>query len=306
VSALASLLAGVESAVVAAAERVGHLDGRFLAAALALQLATLAFRALAWRGVLAAAYPERPLPVVPLGCAYAAGVALNAYLPARGGEGVKVLLARAQIPGSSVATVAGSLSVVLTLDALFGAVLVGVLWATGVLPALPAPSAGGAGAASVLAVLALGAVVLLRRRSERVRRLLSSWAQGLAILRRPRRYAVAVLPYQLAAWAGRVAVVLLVLHAFRIEAGLATAVLLVVLNGASTAVPVPGGAGSQQVLATFALQGVVSAAAAISFSLGMQVGVTVVNTAVGIAATMLLFRTLRPLRAVRALAGARA
>jgi hypothetical protein len=54
------------------------------------------------------------------------------------------------------------------------------------------------------------------------------------------------------------------------------------------------------VLAAYALQGVVSTAGAISFSLGMQAGVTVVNTAVGLAATMLLFRTIRPLAAIRA------
>jgi uncharacterized membrane protein YbhN (UPF0104 family) len=297
-----SVLAGIAAALTAAAERVGDLDGRFLALALAFQLGTLALRALAWRNVLAAAYPDRSLPVVSLGCAYAAGVALNAFLPARGGEGVKVLLARAQIPGSSVTTVAGSLSVVLVLDALFGACLVGVLWAVGVLPALPAPAFGRAGPflAVGLAAAAAAGFLLLRRPPAFLRRLAVSWAQGLAILRSPGRYAATVLPFQLAAWASRIAVVFLVLHAFRIEAGLATAALLVVLNGASTAVPVPGGAGSQQVLATFALQGAVSTAAAVSFSLGMQVGITAVNTAVGIAAAMLLFRTLRPLAAVRA------
>jgi uncharacterized membrane protein YbhN (UPF0104 family) len=300
-----NLLGDVGGALEEAAGRVGALDGRYLAAALLLQLATLALRALAWRGALAAAYPARRLPLVSLGCAYAAGVALNAYLPARGGEGAKVLLARAQIPGSSVPTLAGSLSVVLTLDALLGAGLVSALWATGVLPALPAPSPAGAALACATALAAIGAALTLRRRSATVRRLLAAWAQGLAILRRPRLYAATVLPYQLAAWACRIGVVFLVLHAFRIEAGLATAALLVVLNGASTAVPVPGGAGSQQVLATFALQGIVSTAAAVSFSLGLQVGVTVVNTAVGIAATMLLFRTLRPLQAARAFAAAR-
>ena len=98
----------------------------------------------------------------------------------------------------------------------------------------------------------------------------------------------------------RIAVVVLVLQAFRIDAGLETAALLVVLNGASTAVPVPGGAGSQQVLATYALQGAVSTAGAMSFSLGMQVGVTAVNTAVGLTAAMVLFRTLRPVAALRA------
>jgi glycosyltransferase 2 family protein len=299
------LLGEVGGALEDAAGRVGALDGRYLAAALLLQLATLAMRALAWRGALAAAYPARRLPLVSLGCAYAAGVALNAYLPARGGEGAKVLLARAQIPGSSIPTVAGSLSVVLTLDAVLGAGLVSALWATGVLPALPAPSATGVAVVCAAAAAAIGAVLVLRSRSAAVRRLLAAWVQGLAILARPRLYAATVLPYQLAAWACRIAVVFLVLHAFRIEAGLATATLLVVLNGASTAVPVPGGAGSQQVLATFALQGIVSTAAAVSFSLGLQVGVTAVNTAVGIAAAMLLFRTLRPLQAARAVAAAR-
>jgi len=82
-----------------------------------------------------------------------------------------------------------------------------------------------------------------------------------------------------------------------------------VLNGASTLVPVPGGAGSQQILATFALQGAVSTAAAVSFSLGLQVGVTAVNVTVGVAAMMLLFRTVRPagaLRSARALVAQRA
>ena len=290
----------------AAAERVHELDGRFLALALALQLATLAFRALAWRNVLAAAYPRLQIPVFSIGCAYAAGVALNAFLPARGGEGAKVAFARAQIPGSSVPTIAASLSVVLLLDAILGASLVLVLWATGVLPALPSVPAVGVVpvAVAIVVIVAIALGLLARRFAAAFRRLLSSAARGFAVLRSPWRYIRTVLPFQLAAWACRIGVVYFVLEAFRIEAGLATAVLVVVLNGASTAVPVPGGAGSQQVLATYALQGVISTAAALSFSLSMQVGVTVVNTAVGLAAAMLLFRTLRPIAAVRA-AGAR-
>jgi NhaP-type Na+/H+ or K+/H+ antiporter len=62
----------------------------------------------------------------------------------------------------------------------------------------------------------------------------------------------------------------------------------------------PGGAGTQQVLVAFALHGTVSTAAALSFSAGMQVGITAVNTLVGMAALMLIFRTLRPVEAVRA------
>jgi uncharacterized membrane protein YbhN (UPF0104 family) len=296
-----SALERISGAVGAAADRVGDLDGRYLAPALALQLATLGFRALAWRGVLAAAYPDRRIPVFSVAAAYAAGVALNAFTPARGGEALKVLLARTRIPGSTVPTLAASLSVILVLDALLGGALVLLLWTLGILPALPAapgvgslPLAGGVAAGVLVALL-----VLLRLRPGLVRRLATRARQGFTILRTPGRYALTVVPFQLAAWCCRIGVVFLVLSAFHIDAGLATAALVVVLNGASTAVPVPGGAGTQQVLATYALQGVVSAATAISFSLSMQVGVTMVNTTVGVLALMLLFRTVRPLAAVR-------
>ena len=274
------------------------LDRRFLALALVLQLATLAMRAVAWRNVLGAAYPSEKIPLFPLGCAYAAGMALNAYLPARGGEGAKVAFARGQIAGSSVPTIAASLSVLLVWDFLFGASLIVVLWATGVLPALPSlPALGFAPIAVVVAgVVALG---LVRRCRGLLMRFCCSAARGFAILRCPLLYARTVLPFQLGAWACRIGVVYFVLEAFRIEAGLETALLVVVLNGLSTAVPVPGGAGSQQILATYALQGVISTAAAVSFSISMQVGITAVNTTVGLLATMLLFRTMRPLAAAR-------
>ena len=68
----------------------------------------------------------------------------------------------------------------------------------------------------------------------------------------------------------------------------------------STLVPAtPGGAGTQQLLIVVALQQVASATSALSFSIGMQVGVTVVNTLVGLAAITLVFGTLRP-AAIRA------
>ena len=87
-----------------ASDRFGRLDGRFLVAALVLQLGTLAFRSFAWRGVLVAAYPGREVRVLSVAGAYAAGVAMNAFMPARGGELAKVLVARTQIVGSTVPT----------------------------------------------------------------------------------------------------------------------------------------------------------------------------------------------------------
>jgi uncharacterized membrane protein YbhN (UPF0104 family) len=283
-----------------AVARVGELDGRFLLPALALQLATLGFRAVAWRNILAAAYPEQRIRVGSIACAYAAGVALNAFTPARGGEALKVLLARTRIPGSSVTTIAGSLTVVFAFDVVLGMALMGMLFAVGALPGLPGPpSIGLVPLVGVVAlVTAVGIAFLVR--PDVIRGVLRRAALGLAVLRSPRRYLGTVVPFQLAAWACRVGVVFLVLQAFRIDVSPMTAVLVLVLSGASTAVPVPGGAGTQQVLAAYALQGATSIAGAVSFSVGMQVGVTVVNTIVGVVATMVLFRTIRPLAAVRA------
>lgn len=296
-----NVLASLVDAADSASDRFGALDARFLAPALGLQLLTLVFRSLAWRGVLVAAYPGRRIPVLSVAGAYAAGVAMNAFTPARGGELAKLLIVRTRIPGTTVPTLAATLTVVLVADALIGGALVGVLWVTGVLPTLPAPPGASAATlvAAVLAVLAAALAVTYRLRPEPVRRVARRAAQGLSVLRQPTRYVCTVLPFQLAAWTCRIGVVFLVLAAFGIKASLATAALVVVLNGASTLVPVPGGAGTQQVLATFALQGAVSAATAVSFSLGMQVGVTAVNTTVGLIALMLLFRTVRPVGAVR-------
>jgi uncharacterized membrane protein YbhN (UPF0104 family) len=295
-SALASALSGV-------VDRVEGLDARFIVPALVLQLATLGLRALAWRNILAAAY-RRPIPVFTVTCAYVAGAALNGFIPARGGEAAKVALVRARIPGSSLPTIAGSLSLVCLLDGVISGSLVGILWATGAVPSLPLPPLPDPHQLLTLlaAVVAVGALVVAfasTRCSLRLRPLLSSIGAGLVVLRRPRAFVSGVLPLLLGAWACRIAVVYLALHAFQIHAGVTTAALVAVLSGASAAVPVPGGGGSQQVFATYALRGSVSTAGAMSFSFGMQVGVTALNTIAGLVAAMVMFRTLRPLAALR-------
>lgn len=285
-------------ALEAAGEQLAALDGRFLLAALALQLGSLGFRAVVWRNVLAAAYPDRRVPLASVAGSYAVGVALNAFLPARGGEIAKLALVRSRIPGSTVSTVAATLSVVLVVDATFGGLLLLILAGFGVAPIPPLPSVGFLPVLAVVALLALG-FVAFRLRPRPARSFLAHVAQGAAILRSPGRYARTIVPFQLAAWSCRIGVAFFVLYAFGIHAGIASAALVVVLNGLSTAVPVPGGVGTQQVLAAYALRGLVPLAGAVSFSIGLQVGVTAVNTLVGLTALMLMFRTARPLGALR-------
>lgn len=268
------------------------LDGRWLGVALAFHLANLACRALAWRAILAAAYPSARIRLVDVGAAYAAGVAANAYLPARGGEALKIALVRLRVPGSTVAGVGASGGVVLAFDALVAAALVGSAWALGFLPTFPAPSPvalGAAGAALAVAVLLAAALPRLR----------AAAVQGVAILRTPGLYLRRVVPLQAAAWACRIGVVFAMLAAFGVPASIPAAGLVVVAGGLSTAVPTPGGVGTQQLLVVLALHHVATAASALSFSVGMQVGVTLTNTLLGLLALSLYFRTLRP-AAIRA------
>jgi uncharacterized membrane protein YbhN (UPF0104 family) len=106
---------------------------------------------------------------------------------------------------------------------------------------------------------------------------------------------------QAGAWGCRIAVVHLLLLAFGLHATVPIAALVMVLCGASTIVPLsPGGAGTQQVMLTYALGQTIGAAVVLSFSIGMQVGITAVNAGLGIAGAMVVFRTLHPVAAIRA------
>jgi uncharacterized membrane protein YbhN (UPF0104 family) len=208
---------------------------------------------------------------------------------------------RVGIGGSNVATIASTMSVVVLFDLAAATVLMLGVAATGTIPLAPEvgllPLLLGVGVAAT----ALGAVLAGKRLRAPLRRLWSAAQQGGAILRTPGRYARRVAAVQAGAWSCRIAVVYLLMAAFGLPATVSGAAVVMVLCGASTLVPLtPGGAGTQQVLLTFALSEAATAAAVLSFSLGMQAGITAVNALLGVLAGMVAFRTLRPLAAIRA------
>lgn len=278
------------------------LDARFVAAALLLHVCHHVLRALAWRNVLAAAYPHARPGLWTVAACYAAGVALNAATPARGGDAAKVVLLRTRMHGTSVATLASSMSVVLIFDTLMASTLVLSVWASGLAPQAPSlPPVPGLG--PLLAVAAVAVVaLLLRRLRPKLARLWADVRRGGAILRTPHRYLHQVVLVQAAAWGCRLGVVVCLLGAFGLPASVPLGAAVLVFAGVSALVPLtPGGMGAQQVLVAVALQGVATTSSAVSFSVGMQAGITAVNVVLGVGAAMLLFRTLRPLRAVRTL-----
>src|ERR687898_1013543 len=97
----------------------------------------------AWRNTIAAAYPEEPVPWRGIWAAYLAGVGVNAVIPARAGDAVRLYLAHRAVPGSTYTTLASTLLVLSFFDMAMAALIfiyvltLGVLPGVGTLGALP-------------------------------------------------------------------------------------------------------------------------------------------------------------------------
>jgi uncharacterized membrane protein YbhN (UPF0104 family) len=289
--------------------RFGDVDPRLVFAALAFHVTNHLLRSVAWRNVLAAAYPTARVPLVRVTAAYAIGVALNAVIPGRGGDAAKLALARVAVRDSNVATIGSTMSVVLLFDLVAATLLlvgVGLSGAIPLTPSVPFAHAPGwvvdhlALVAAGLAGCAAAVGVLGPRLRSGLKRLWAAAQQGGAILRDPGAYARRVAAVQAGAWVCRIAVVYCLMLAFGLPATVPRAALVMVLCGASTLVPLtPGGAGTQQVMLAYALSQIATAAAVLTFSIGMQAGITAVNALLGVVAAMITFRTLRPVAALR-------
>jgi uncharacterized membrane protein YbhN (UPF0104 family) len=286
----------------------GHLAAvGWLALALAVlfHVVRLACRVLAWRNILAAAYPGTPLPLRSIFGAYVAGVGVNALTPARAGDLVKLYLAKHRIAGSSYPTLGSSLVVETLFDFAVASVLFLVALQMGLLPGLPQlpalPALDWSFAldhpqiAAVLASVALAAAILLVTwASERVTAFRENVTRGVAILSDPRQFATRVASWQAASWLARVASVYWFLQAFHIGGTFETIVAVLVVQGLATMLPfTPGGAGTQQALLVFALAGEAARSAVLAFSVGMQIVTVAANVALGFAAIAVMMRTLR-------------
>ena len=87
---------------------------------------------------------------------------------------------------------------------------------------------------------------------------------------------------QVTAWMLRVLAMYCFLHAFHIDGQMNHAALALLAGSVTTLVPLtPGGVGTQQALLVVLLAGVAAPAAVLSFSLGTQLVITVVNVTLG-------------------------
>ncbi len=279
-----------------------------LAIAVAFHVTRLGTRVPAWRNILRASYPELKIPRRTVLGAYFAGIGVNALVPARGGDLLKLYLVKHRVGETTYPTLAASLIVETLYDMVVaGAILawaltIGVLPGLDVLPHLPQvdwswPLRHKREAAIIggvwLAVLVLFLVIAVRR----VRAFRERVRQGFAILGDRRRFLFQVVTWQSASWALRLSSVYFFLEAFRVPATFHNALLVLVVQSLSTLLPfTPGGVGTQQGLLVYVFDRAASGIAGsllVSFSVGMYVAMTVANVVVGSAALFLMLGTLR-------------
>jgi uncharacterized membrane protein YbhN (UPF0104 family) len=278
--------------------------------ALACQLLKTGARSRAWRNALVPAYPNARVRWRSVFGASVAGAGVNAIVPVRGGDALKLFILKRRVDGATYPTLASSLFVLAIADIALSALLLAWALESNVLPGvhvlhrLPSvdwfwlfqhPHWGIAVAGvAVGASFALGlwAAAKLEAFRDRV-------AQGVAVLHTPGRYLRTVAAWQVVDWALRLAATYFYLRAFHIAANLDNALRVQVTQSLSTIVPLtPAGIGTEQALVVYVLAGQASRTALLSLSVGMKAISSALSVVLGGLAIALMLRTLHWRRAV--------
>jgi len=288
----------------------GHLSDvrwQWLALAAVCQFCKLTAVSTAWRNIVKAAYRDRRVRWRHLFGAYVAGTGVNAIIPARGGDAVKLFLAKRHVEGSTYTTLVSTVLLQTVFDMVVAgcfivwAITLGVLPGLHVLPHLPSLDYGWAfrhprAGLILFVLLLLFGGLLIAWIAERVEDFRARVAQGFsAFFDRP-YYVTRVIPFQVLDWTLRIATVFCFLHAFKIDASLHNALLVQASQSLATIFPFsPAGIGTEQALLLYIFNKshAASRSELLSFSVGMRVTLIVVNAALGFTAILLMLRTLR-------------
>jgi uncharacterized membrane protein YbhN (UPF0104 family) len=255
----------------------------------------------AWRNIIQAAYPKEPVRWQPIIGAVFAGVGVNAIVPARGGEVVRVFLAKRSIEGSTYPTIAATVVLLSLFDFVVASSLVTWAGVTGRLPGLdalgPSFDFGWAVDNPGRALIALGVILLILLAvllwfAEQIGDFRRRIAQGFSALRNRGYYFRRVALWQALDWSCRFIGILFFLSAFGLPATIQNALLVQVSAGLASLLPVsPGGIGTEQAFLLYLFSGQVSRSALLAFSVGMRITLIVVNVTLGFATLLLTLRT---------------
>jgi hypothetical protein len=276
----------------------------WLVLAVVLHVCGQVSRGVAWHSVLAATWPEVARKRV---CAwYVCGAGLSGVLSPRGGDAVRVTLARRELREATVPALAGTLCAEASFETVSGLTMTLAAVALGV-GSLHAPPA----ALLAVAALAAAAVALLAARSTRVRRVAREVGRGAVVLRRPGHCARHVLPFQAGARVLRLGSATCFLLAFGLPVAPAIVVAAVLAQGSGAAVPLPGAGpaaiGAALLVALpFAAGHALDGGALASLAVVWPAAITVVGVAISLALLARLCGARTPRALVRAARSLRA
>ncbi|HEX4746400.1 MAG TPA: lysylphosphatidylglycerol synthase transmembrane domain-containing protein [Gaiellaceae bacterium] len=298
---LVRILDGVDAFL----DQLGSVDFLPLALAIGAHLLKMACTSRAWRNVLAAAYPEERVPWRSIYAAYLAGVGINAIIPARAGDAVRIVLAHRAIPGSTYTTVVSSTLVLSFFDMAAASILLAWALTLGKLPGIDVlatlesfdfawilshPLLFDLSVATTIVLVGVVAFWIaghVANFRERV-------AQAFRVMSPPTRYLGRVAPWQAADWSLRLVTIWFLLDAFDIPQTLENATLVQVSQSTATLFPItPAGIGTEQAFLLYVLSGVAPAAVLLAFSVGAKLTLTVTNVVAGFTAIVLTLRTVR-------------
>ena len=236
------------------------------------QLAKLTCTSMAWRNVLAAAYPAERVERRPILAAYLAGVGVNALIPMRAGDAVRIVLAHRSIPSSTYTTVVSTTLVLAIFDVAAASTL--LAWAVltqnelpGIaeLPRLRSFDFGWLldnplAAQLLIAAILIAAVVLGIWIHGHVVNFWGRVRQAFAVLRRPIRYLRSVALWQAGDWMFRLVAIWFLLDAFDIPQSIENVLLVQVSASIATLLPLtPAGIGTEQAFLLYVFRGTVRA-----------------------------------------------
>jgi uncharacterized membrane protein YbhN (UPF0104 family) len=274
-------------------ETLTEISLGYLVAGLALQTVQTTLTAVGWYFILRAGYPRAPVAYRHILAAYAAGIALNGFLPANIGTVVMLLMFLAIIPGATFPGVLGAMVVQKIFFTVAGTAVYLYLFLS--VPGSFELQLGGVHDHPVLTLcLVVGGlgllVVLARVFWRKLRGLWAKAKEGGAILATPRRYAVRVVAPSLGAWVAKLGVVAVFLAAYGIPVTFHTVMSVVGGNSlANTVSATPGGIGVNQAVNAAALNDVTDAATATAYSIGQQLTVTAWNVLFALALVVWAF-----------------
>jgi hypothetical protein len=214
-----------------------RVDPALLALGVALHLLADAVRNRGWLTILRAAHPaDRGLRLRDVEAAAFAGGGLNAVVPARGGDVVKLALVRSRMPSADFGTLTGTLVPETAFELIAGAGLLAWALASGYLPVEPVSGSLAHARSSFLVPLAAGVAggaLLLGVTRRGLARVYHRLRPGLAVLCRPRLMVLGVVTWQLAGRAIRLAAIASCLAACGLPAGAEAALVTMAIDGGS-------------------------------------------------------------------------